>query len=903
MSELEIWNELGNIYYNAGAYDEAIRAYHKAIEFDHGCGQSYSNLASIYIHKEYYAEAVLMFQKGIELQKDPKDKALLWNRMGDAYRKLNDYNGAIAAYQKAVELDPKNAALKIDLAMVKLDSLQGSSESDPKSQTSTVATGCSLKASPSSETPAAQLGQESKETLASDLAPTMVETGPDAPAVPLEPASRSEPETACWVFKNPEPDSLVEQGEKDPAEKSPLVLGSRVLSKEPDEGNSSEIDYQAGKPVGIETDQAANTPGQNISSGELDRAHAIFQLGLSHWRRGDYEKAIQSLKAAFDLAAGFDYNHFEAICLNAIAHVEMDLGNNDDAIQAFESATSLDPDHISPWNDLGTLYNRNGQYQEALVAFRKAIGINPKDFTSWNGLGDVYHKLGRSEDAISAYQLGNVFESQHDDEDDARLYQIAADTNQENPRVWEEMGNIDYDNGDYEDAIQAYARAIELVDNAIDQALLWKHTGDVYVRMADHGNAIAAYQKAVQLNPENPAFQDGLAKLEAGSTGLESESRSGSTNSQESTQIPEPCDTDSASSEPEETDVLETDPSSAVPAEEPEKIPAVSPLLSDTLDDPEPEAAYWVFNANTPAVKSSQAKVWSGTSPETAMGSVKPSPAFGLPQFTRPARLDDRLRISGDDTAVTVVEETPETEESARLEYVSPFITEDDQDDSLSVAEPETTAESHLESVKFTSPAPITDNPPNRATDNTEKNLHQLENDIAAYRKVTEINPRNDRAWDALGNMYEVVGLHNEAINAFEQAVSLASQREVYHYHLGLAHAAQKHYDKAIQALQKVVALNPDYMLAHCALAGYYRRVGKEVEAKEHIAIARPYIASENEYNQACFESICGNTDRAIALLKTALEKKQVQLDLVRNDPDLDFIRTDPHFEELVAKN
>jgi len=32
MSELEIWNELGNIYFNTGSYDEAIRTYQKAIE-------------------------------------------------------------------------------------------------------------------------------------------------------------------------------------------------------------------------------------------------------------------------------------------------------------------------------------------------------------------------------------------------------------------------------------------------------------------------------------------------------------------------------------------------------------------------------------------------------------------------------------------------------------------------------------------------------------------------------------------------------------------------------------------------------------------------------------------------------------------------------------------------------
>ena len=62
-------------------------------------------------------------------------------------------------------------------------------------------------------------------------------------------------------------------------------------------------------------------------------------------------------------------------------------------------------------------------------------------------------------------------------------------------------------------------------------------------------------------------------------------------------------------------------------------------------------------------------------------------------------------------------------------------------------------------------------------------------------------------------------------------------------------------------------------------------------------------MQDENEYNQACFESISGDADRAIALLEIALEKKQIQPVLVRSDPDLDFIRKDARFEELLIKN
>ena len=145
--------------------------------------------------------------------------------------------------------------------------------------------------------------------------------------------------------------------------------------------------------------------------------------------------------------------------------------------------------------------------------------------------------------------------------------------------------------------------------------------------------------------------------------------------------------------------------------------------------------------------------------------------------------------------------------------------------------------------------------------------------------------------------------LHGEAIAAFEQAIGLAPQKEAYHFHLGIALAYQMNYEKAILALQNSIAINPNFVLGHCALAANYRRVGKETEAQEHIAIARPSMEYEKEYNRACFESISGNADQAFAFLEIALEKEQCQITTLRSDTDLDFIRCDVRFEALLDKS
>jgi ParB family chromosome partitioning protein len=111
MTGFDIWNELGNTYFKTGAYDQAIDAYSKAIELNPKFGWSYSNLALAYTHTGKLSEAISLYQKSIELLSDKLDKAISWNRLGDAYRQLNEYDNAAAAYETADKLNPNRAAL------------------------------------------------------------------------------------------------------------------------------------------------------------------------------------------------------------------------------------------------------------------------------------------------------------------------------------------------------------------------------------------------------------------------------------------------------------------------------------------------------------------------------------------------------------------------------------------------------------------------------------------------------------------------------------------------------------------------------------------------------------------------------------------------------------------------
>jgi hypothetical protein len=180
--------------------------------------------------------------------------------------------------------------------------------------------------------------------------------------------------------------------------------------------------------------------------------------------------------------------------------------------------------------------------------------------------------------------------------------------------------------------------------------------------------------------------------------------------------------------------------------------------------------------------------------------------------------------------------------------------------------------------------------------------MREVEAGLAKFNRVVQVNPKNARAWDTLGNLYKSAGRYEEAVQAYQEAIRQDPAKALFHHHIGLVYACEGRIDEAIDAFQSVIRMDPDHALAHAALGGYYRKKGLEELAQKHIGIAMKSIFdSENEYNRACLAAICGNTEQALELLRIALGSKQTYVDWILRDPDLDFIRQDPRFKQLIS--
>ena len=106
------WYELGNIHFKMENYAEAVSAFNRAIELDPSFGWAHNNLALTLASMGEVEQAVALYQKAIDLLQDPKDRAVGWNRLGNAYRKLNEYEQALGAFHRADELDRENAGFR-----------------------------------------------------------------------------------------------------------------------------------------------------------------------------------------------------------------------------------------------------------------------------------------------------------------------------------------------------------------------------------------------------------------------------------------------------------------------------------------------------------------------------------------------------------------------------------------------------------------------------------------------------------------------------------------------------------------------------------------------------------------------------------------------------------------------
>ena len=171
-----------------------------------------------------------------------------------------------------------------------------------------------------------------------------------------------------------------------------------------------------------------------------------------------------------------------------------------------------------------------------------------------------------------------------------------------------------------------------------------------------------------------------------------------------------------------------------------------------------------------------------------------------------------------------------------------------------------------------------------------------------AYDTAIKLDSKLSDPWFELGHLYLRSKSYEEAIANFQKSIDLKSDDPYCWNGLGYAHFKFEKYENALSAFDKAIELDPSNGEFHYSRIRALRSLGQDKDAIAEMELTKSLIKGTNEYNQACFELICGNIDTALTLLTQAISKKPRTRIWARHDPDFESIRDDSRFKELIGE-
>lgn len=204
-------------------------------------------------------------------------------------------------------------------------------------------------------------------------------------------------------------------------------------------------------------------------------ARTLYYQGGEFLEQGKYAAAID----AYESAVSLDPEYLDAWISLAYAYAQSN--RLDDAASAYDHAISIAPDNLPALKGLSYIYSRLGKDQDALRIIDHAVEINPGDPLSWLQKGLTLSALGRMNESVQVYR---------------KVLELSPD----NYDAWLCMGLDYFSAGEYQSALDAFDHALDIDDRS---DIAWNYKGDTLSRMGRYSEAIEAYNRGLLISPGN----------------------------------------------------------------------------------------------------------------------------------------------------------------------------------------------------------------------------------------------------------------------------------------------------------------------------------------------------------------------------------------------------------------
>jgi tetratricopeptide (TPR) repeat protein len=184
----------------------------------------------------------------------------------------------------------------------------------------------------------------------------------------------------------------------------------------------------------------------SLQTGQLETlANEALKNGIDRYIAKDYEGAVKEFKRAIGLGSNSEYATDAA---DYLANAYLQLGDTENALDAYKTAIRLNPFRDDMHGKLGNLYYAEERYKEAEDAYKEAVRINPTA-NNYYSLGQVYLSTERYTEAET--QFNEVLRLEP-----------------ESPNGNFGIGLALSMQGRYEDAIHQFEQAIEIKQDFYD---------------------------------------------------------------------------------------------------------------------------------------------------------------------------------------------------------------------------------------------------------------------------------------------------------------------------------------------------------------------------------------------------------------------------------------------------
>ena len=545
----KLWNERGVVLHQAGRIEEAVGAYHQAVEVDPKYALAWNNLGVVQAPGRDADVAIESFRTALRLQgtftaarlnlalllfqlrrfqlsleayrqvlSAEPDSAPAWNGVGLVLVELKRFPDARNAFVRAVEADPHHAGAHYNLSFTlsnlgdfdgALRATKRALELDPyyvsqkfaltidlQYEKGTIGIAPEISADVTADTIGEDFSFDQRllDNIFQDLAPAPAAEPPTAKSAddPLA-LARDYVSKGLMDVAAAEAVRSVQRG----ASRSDAgVLLGDIFAKRGLHGEALER-YREVR--GLEPDRA---------DARLGEVKALFALGgpRTEEARGLAEELLELapdnvdalVAAAKGRAAGGD----AAGALIALQQaqtrapgradlhklqgdVALKVGDKAGALAAYKAALELDRGYIQVWLDLGRLHEAKEEWSEAQRAYERALDALPTFHEAGLALADLLRRTGRLRQAV--VQLAEMLE-----QDPYDLLALLL------------LGRALLDDKRDAQAFEAFQRALKFDPEQVEALF---QLGVALARLHRYGEAVQAWEKVTRIEPGGPFAQ------------------------------------------------------------------------------------------------------------------------------------------------------------------------------------------------------------------------------------------------------------------------------------------------------------------------------------------------------------------------------------------------------------